>query len=131
MRQIRSGVFETNSSSTHSLTLCMKSDFDKWKKGEAWRCQWVWCTDYIDENVTPKRYQLYSKHELLFFMKQHLDYLDTDWNNKTEVESRFQEFIKEGFISYIGFENEYYEYYEDTFVTPAGETVVAFGECKG
>lgn len=28
-RQIRRGVFETNSSSVHSLTMCMESDFNK------------------------------------------------------------------------------------------------------
>ena len=28
-RQVRRGVFETNSSSVHSITMCMKSDFDK------------------------------------------------------------------------------------------------------
>lgn len=33
-RQIRRSVFETNSSSVHSLTMCMKSDFDKWVDGE-------------------------------------------------------------------------------------------------
>jgi hypothetical protein len=37
MRQIRKNVFETNSSSTHSITMCMKSDYDKWVAGElAW-----------------------------------------------------------------------------------------------
>ena len=34
MRQIRRNVFETNSSSTHSITMCMKSEFDKWVAGE-------------------------------------------------------------------------------------------------
>ena len=34
MRQIRRNVFETNSSSTHSITICMKSEFDKWVNGE-------------------------------------------------------------------------------------------------
>ena len=33
-RQIRRGVFETNSSSVHSITMCMKSDYDKWVSGE-------------------------------------------------------------------------------------------------
>lgn len=28
-RQIRNNVFETNSSSVHSMTICMKDDFDK------------------------------------------------------------------------------------------------------
>ena len=33
-RQIRRGVFETNSSSVHSLTMCTQSDYDRWKNGE-------------------------------------------------------------------------------------------------
>lgn len=33
-RQIRREVFETNSSSVHSLTMCTKSDYDKWVNGE-------------------------------------------------------------------------------------------------
>lgn len=40
-KQIRRGVFETNSSSCHSLTMCMESDYNKWKDGKlAWdrRC---------------------------------------------------------------------------------------------
>ncbi len=32
--QIRRGVFETNSSSVHSLTICSKEEFDKWQNGE-------------------------------------------------------------------------------------------------
>ena len=34
MKLIRRGTFETNSSSTHSITMCKESDFDKWKNGE-------------------------------------------------------------------------------------------------
>ena len=29
-RQVRCGVFETNSSSVHSLCMCMESDYEKW-----------------------------------------------------------------------------------------------------
>jgi hypothetical protein len=32
--QIRQGVFETNSSSTHSLCICTKEEFEKFKNGE-------------------------------------------------------------------------------------------------
>ena len=32
MRQIRRNVFETNSSSTHSLTICSKSEYERWGK---------------------------------------------------------------------------------------------------
>jgi hypothetical protein len=34
MKQIRYGVFETNSSSTHSITIVSEKEFEQWKKGE-------------------------------------------------------------------------------------------------
>jgi hypothetical protein len=34
MRTIRRGVFETNSSSTHSITMVAKEDYDRWECGE-------------------------------------------------------------------------------------------------
>lgn len=34
MFKIRKGLFETNSSSTHSLTMCSEEDYDKWENGE-------------------------------------------------------------------------------------------------
>lgn len=33
-KQIRRGVFETNSSSVHSITMCMESDYEKWSRGK-------------------------------------------------------------------------------------------------
>lgn len=33
-RQIRQGVFETNSSSEHSLAIVSNNDYERWKKGE-------------------------------------------------------------------------------------------------
>lgn len=32
MKQVRHNVFETNSSSTHSLTICSKSEYERWGK---------------------------------------------------------------------------------------------------
>lgn len=40
MKQIRRNVFETNSSSTHSITMCMKSDYDRWVAGELVWSRW-------------------------------------------------------------------------------------------
>lgn len=34
--QIRFGTFETNSSSTHSITITSKDQFDKWIRGECY-----------------------------------------------------------------------------------------------
>lgn len=33
-RQIRCGVFETNSSMTHSLTICTEKEYNDWMKGK-------------------------------------------------------------------------------------------------
>ena len=33
--QVRKGLFETNSSSVHSLVLCSESEYEKWKNGES------------------------------------------------------------------------------------------------
>lgn len=40
MKVIRLGVFETNSSSTHTMVIMPEEDFDKWKKGEILRYKW-------------------------------------------------------------------------------------------
>ncbi len=38
--KIRRNVFETNSSSVHSLTLCTDSEFEQWKRGELIFVRW-------------------------------------------------------------------------------------------
>lgn len=45
--QIRRGLFETNSSSMHSLTMVEEDVFNKWKKSELLYC------DYDEEFKTP------------------------------------------------------------------------------
>lgn len=37
---IRKNVFETNSSSVHSLCICTEREFDAWKKGELYYDYW-------------------------------------------------------------------------------------------
>lgn len=37
---IRKNVFETNSSSVHSLCICTEEEFDAWKKGELYYDYW-------------------------------------------------------------------------------------------
>lgn len=44
-RQIRRGVYETNSSSSHSITMCSEEEFEKWKDGkllfDSWKEEFV------------------------------------------------------------------------------------------
>lgn len=54
-KQIRRRVFETNSSSVHSLTMCMESEFNKWVAGELvwsrWEDELVPITDEIKKSI--------------------------------------------------------------------------------
>lgn len=47
LRQIRRGVFETNSSSVHSLTIVNKETFEKFKSGEL---KMTWSKEFIDKS---------------------------------------------------------------------------------
>lgn len=47
-KTIRKGIFETNSSTTHTLVIGSKEEFDKWKNGEL-----VW--DWETEEFIPKK----------------------------------------------------------------------------
>ena len=54
-RQIRCGVFETNSSMTHALTICTEEEYKKWVKGEvilydSWRAK----TEFIPIDEVPE-----------------------------------------------------------------------------
>lgn len=63
-RQIRRGVFETNSSSVHSLTMCTQSDYDRWKDGELIYDYWdgkLISNDELDDDYDEGRYYTYDR----------------------------------------------------------------------
>lgn len=117
-RQSRHGVFETNSSSTHSLTMMMKSDYDRWKNEKLYLYQgsgWSWDVNKPIYNT------LYTKEEAVNFAKNNRYYeegwkIDDDYLRDDE------------FISWDDEGNEYLESFYEEFTTPSGETIVAFGE---
>ena len=123
-KQIRRGVFETNSSSTHSITMCMESDYNKWEKGEL--LLYVGWRSFYKKDNRPERNHLYTIEEAIEFEKSRCD-SGIDWNNKQEVDLALAD---SDFYTYERYWNEYcedYEDYEETMTTPNGEKVVAFG----
>lgn len=130
-RQIRRGCFETNSSSTHSLTIMMKSDFDRWMDAKDDAKLYLYDTaypyDFKDKSKQPEWGKLYTKEEVIHFIEiaedTKLDPSDEDFD---EI---FEE-LRKDYDFKIPEDNEdsNLEYYEDTFTTPSGETVIAFGE---
>ena len=120
-RQIRRGVFETNSSSVHSLTMCDKTEFEKWKRGEVlfWKNRDKFGTkdDFIEE-LQNYRYSWGDRR---------LVYPDVDWSDDKQVHDIFSD---EGICShdyYFDEMNYDYETYWDSFTTKSGDEIVAFG----
>jgi len=120
---IRRGVFETNSSSTHSITMCMKSDYEEWQKGDLYLNKGgVWSSFSVNKDK-------------LFVTKE--DVIEILVNSKyppnvdltTLCDSAFADFLAEDdrFKSYSMYDEMEYETFHEEFTTPNGDTVVAFG----
>ena len=116
-RQVRRGVFETNSSSTHSLTMMMKSDYDRWHKEQLY----LYKGGYGWEFSKPVVNQLYTKDEVMSFAKNNRYYHDEE-----EIDNETMSDM--GFVSWDDEGSEYLEGFYQEFTTPSGETIVAFGE---
>ena len=97
--KIRRGVFETNSSSVHSLVMCTDDDYSKWKRGEILYDKWA------------------AKLVTLEEAKKEEDYEDEE-----EFKSRFVDYDRFNSWQYIE-----YETFEQTFKPPGGEIVHGFG----
>ena len=116
MINIRSNVFETNSSSTHSITMCMEDTFLKWKNGELLFNRYTHeflSVDDVLASIT-KEYSETSANALAAMRADEKEFfynlMDYDW------------------YSYKNWREEvYYEHFTDTYKTSSGDTVYAFG----
>lgn len=120
MKQIRRGVFETNSSSTHSLTMMMKSDYERWRNEELYLYNGY---GFGWDFGKPVSNNLYPRDVAVKFIKQNRFYKNID-----DDEIDYETFRDCGFISWDDEGSEYLESFYKEFTTPSGETIVAFGE---
>lgn len=111
---IRRGVFETNSSSTHSITMCSKDEYDKWEKGECLK---------VGNSFVSREEAIEELKKDEWFNKYHKDF---DWNDTDAVDEALKD--NEYYTSDEYFNDEYLENFENTYTTKNGETVVAFGK---
>lgn len=122
MRTVRNNVFETNSSSTHSITMCTESEFEKWKNGEMYWNRWN--EELVDKSVVEKEMARWKED----FIKDNPGYNenDPDWQDKLDDYMNEDKcyYTYQEFNSYDYLE---YETYETSYKTPNGEVVKAFG----
>lgn len=145
--QVRQGVFETNSSSTHTLTICSKDDFDKWKNGEVFWLDNSWHKLDTDKDfVTPEELEeLAEKYneeqqkridegdkfakvlDIEKVLNERPDYDYDSWDDSywdTE-RSALEAYTTDDF--YVSKSNDELETYSKTFTSPSGDEMVAFG----
>lgn len=131
-RQIRYGVFETNSSSTHSLTMCSEEEFEDWKRGK------VLFDEYSGGIfVSVSAMNDHNKKMAENNYKNTKDISQKDWEDLTEEakEKYYFEYAKENGIidensktyeEYMGHGN--LEKYVKHYTSKSGDRVVAFGK---
>ena len=117
MRQIRRGVFETNSSSVHSLTMCSAEEYEKWENGKLLYWQ--------DKDKFETREDIIEELKNLKWYDGSLRYPDVNWEDEDEVNDIFSDNEIQTCEEY--FVNNYFYTFEDSYTTPNGEKVVAFG----
>ena len=119
-RQVRRGVFETNSSSTHSLTMCSEEEFEAWKRGEVLfqpygKKDFVSATE-LSESDKKKAEEDYEENKTEF---------QKDWNDLSEE-------AKQKYYTKYAKENDLIDEDAKTFVqrytSKSCDKIVAFGE---
>jgi len=155
MRKIRLRTFETNSSSTHTITMCSEDTYTKWQNGD------LYYNDYDEKFYTKEARDLYIKQRIIIDRAKYkndkienedgsvkwegtytykgvtvssVEDLFTDENIAEITDEDIENFVKEDNYYAIPLTMEQYdkyienyEYYEERYTTKGGEEIVAFG----
>lgn len=132
--QIRQCVFETNSSSTHSITITEKEIYEAWKKNEVLFCEdkneFLDTDKAIEKNleILINDYGLDSEYE-----EDELEKLKDKYRETKSLEDTFDEEDIEYYCMYVTYQEwlehnvYYFESYEESYTTKNGDNIVAFG----
>lgn len=137
MLQIRKNVFETNSSSTHSITMCSQDEYDAWMKGDVLLNDGWWGKDNTSEFKNKKFVTRAEAEDIIRKDPFYNEEKDGDLSKVPDNDLAKGHYDYET-KSYVGFDygfytfdnymvNEYLEWFEEEYTTPSGDTVVAFG----
>lgn len=117
-KQIRRGVFETNSSSVHSITMCSQDEYSKWESGEL-------LFNRDSECFVKREEAIDNVKTLTHWNTGKLLYEDFDWNDTYEVNRILRK--NSYYTSDEYWDNMDYETFDDTYTTKSGEVIHAFG----
>lgn len=125
MFQVRQGVFETNSSSTHTITFASLSEFNEWVAGNIYFND-CWLCDDLNEN---KDKTFVTKEEAISLV------MSSDWlpgcNPYEMPEEELDKMLADEYCiySYKKFFDDWdMKTYEEWYTTEHGDNIVAFGK---
>lgn len=135
--QIRQGVFETNSSSTHSITMCDSLQYKKWVLGELY----IHMNKTGNEQFLPAELAKKWNKELILNNPKVAEYFDKieNYDEDDEYDGDYEldelgyvidcEYAENCYISYEQWCNmySYFEIYEAGYETISGDRITAFG----
>lgn len=130
-KQIRRCVFETNSSSTHSLTMCSEEEFEAWKRGELLFDEWT------GKFVSPADLSDHDKKMAEKDYEANKDEFKKDWKDLSDnaKQKYYKKYAKDNYIidedskTYEQYINDsYLERFVQRYTSKNGDKIVAFGE---
>lgn len=141
MIQIRHGIFETNSSSTHSLNICTRQEWNDWKEGKLLYNPYE--SEFIDNYLLSEE-KKQTKLREYYDTKVKKDFYK-DFNNltKEELSKLMMKAIQDKFIfpdlnklednDYFTYDaywdrNDELEGYSEYYTSKSGDEIVIFGE---
>ena len=113
--QIRRCVFETNSSSVHSIAMCTRSEFDDWKDGKLYRNNGWW-----SDTFSPLKDKYFLTYD------EAIELINSSrWYREIEEDEDIGDYFKE--FEIYDYENwrEDFETDVNHYTTPNGEEIVA------
>lgn len=111
---IRRGLFETNSSSTHSIVMCSSDEYNKWRNEDVYYDRWN--EKFVEENDSILKARECESYDQAYGL-----YI-------SDKDNEFYSDCYHRFLTWNEFFNDYdLETFEDEYTTKSGETIVAFG----
>lgn len=105
MKVIRLGVFETNSSSTHTMVIMSEEEYDKWKKGELLKYRWEdkFITKEENDEIIKRLVEDYAKEynipvedvdidDLKYEYDDDIAYTFEEYDDRMDLESDIEEY---------------------------------------
>ena len=119
MIQTRVGVFETNSSSTHTMCIVTAEEMKKLQSGELFISSWGGKI-YTREEAINEAISTNNRWNSTKYTRSDVDGMS---------ESDLIEFLDVNDIkTFDTWGSEYLEYFEEEYTTPSGDKIVVFGE---